>query len=120
VTITAMARVMYPHDSLPDEVYARVAATLTEAAESHPLIELGVAGLAGFTELSVSEQTQALRAIESSEFFELVRSTAVTEIYSDPRTWDAFGYEGPSFDKGGYVNRGFDDLEWLPDLEEPE
>jgi len=24
------------------------------------------------------------------------------------------GYEGPSFDKGGYINRGFDDLDWLP------
>jgi hypothetical protein len=25
------------------------------------------------------------------------------------------GYEGPSFDKGGYLNRGFNDLDWLPD-----
>jgi hypothetical protein len=29
--------------------------------------------------------------------------------------WDAVGYEGPSVHKGGYVNRGFDDLDWLPD-----
>ena len=25
------------------------------------------------------------------------------------------GYEGTSFDKGGYVNRGFNDLDWLPE-----
>jgi hypothetical protein len=25
------------------------------------------------------------------------------------------GYEGPSFDKGGYLERGFNDLDWLPD-----
>jgi hypothetical protein len=117
-TITAMARAMYPHDALPDEVYGRVSATLAEAAESAAVIRFGVAGLAGFSEKSPLEQTQALREIEGSEFFELVRSTAVVEIYSDPRTWAAFGYEGPSFDKGGYIDRGFDDLDWLPDPDE--
>ena len=29
--------------------------------------------------------------------------------------WQLIGYEGPSFDQGGYVTRGFDDLDWLPD-----
>jgi hypothetical protein len=117
-TITAVARAMYPHDAVPDEVYARVSAKLGEAPESAAVINFGVAGLAGFTEKSPLEQTQALREIEGSEFFELVRSTAVVEIYSDPRTWAAFGYEGPSFDKGGYLNRGFNDLDWLPDPDE--
>jgi hypothetical protein len=116
-TIAAMARAMYPHDAVPDEVYARVSAKLGEATESAAVINFGVAGLAGFTEKSPIEQTQALREIEGSEFFELVRSTAVVEIYSDPRTWAAFGYEGLSFDKGGYIDRGFNDLDWLPDPE---
>jgi hypothetical protein len=26
-----------------------------------------------------------------------------------------FGYPGPSWAKGGYINRGFNDLKWLPD-----
>ena len=46
-----------------------------------------------------------------------MRSTAVVEVYSDERTWHLVGYEGPSFDKGGYINRGFNDLDWLPDPE---
>jgi hypothetical protein len=117
-TITAMARAMYPHDALPDAVYERVAAKLAEAADSAAVIKFGVAGLTGFTDKSPLERLQALRAIEGSEFFELVRSTAVVEIYSDARTWAAFGYEGPSFDKGGYLHRGFDDLDWLPDPDE--
>jgi hypothetical protein len=116
-TVTAVARAMYPHDALPDEVYARVAEKLGEAAESTAVVKFGIAGLAGFAEKSAVEQAQALREIEGSEFFELVRSTAVVEIYSDARTWAAFGYEGPSFDKGGYLHRGFDDLDWLPDPE---
>jgi hypothetical protein len=117
-TIIAVARTMYPHDALPDEVYARVSDTLAEASESAHVIEEGVAALPGFAERSDIERVQALREIEGSEFFELVRSTAVVEIYSDPRTWAAFGYEGPSFDKGGYLDRGFDDLDWLPDPDE--
>ena len=47
---------------------------------------------------------------------EVVRSTAVVEVYSDTATWRRLGYEGPSFAQGGYLHRGFDDLDWLPDL----
>jgi hypothetical protein len=123
-TITAAARVMYPHDALPDDVYARVGTKLAEAAREDPgaarTIEEGVSALDGdrpFAGLSAAERLEALRAIEGSEFFELVRSTAVVEVYSDQSTWQLVGYEGPSFEKGGYINRGFNDLDWLPDPE---
>jgi hypothetical protein len=123
-TITAAARTMYPHDALPDEVYARVGEKLAEAAREDPgaarTIEDSVSTLNGgrpFADLSADGQLEALRGIEGSDFFELVRSTAVVEVYSDERTWQLVGYEGPSFDKGGYLNRGFNDLDWLPDPE---
>jgi len=122
--ITAAARTMYPHDALPDDVYARVAEKLAEAAREDSgaarTIEDGVSALNGggpFAELSGDEQLATLKAIEGSDFFELVRSTAVVEVYSDLRTWRLVGYEGPSFDKGGYINRGFNELDWLPDPE---
>jgi hypothetical protein len=123
-TITAAARTMYPHDALPDDVYARVADKLAEAARDDAgtarTIEEGVSALNGgrpFAELPASEKLEAVKGIEGSDFFELVRSTAIVEVYSDQRTWQAFGYEGPSFDQGGYIERGFDDLDWLPDPE---
>jgi hypothetical protein len=123
-TISAAARIMYPHDALPDDVYARVAEKLAEAAREDSgaarAIEGGVSALDGcgpFAELSGDEQLETLKGIEGSDFFELVRSTAVVEVYSDQRTWQLVGYEGPSFDKGGYINRGFNDLDWLPDPE---
>jgi hypothetical protein len=123
-TITAVARTMYPHDALPDAVYARVGDKLAEAAREDSgaaeTIEEGVSALNGgrpFTDLEADEQLEAIKAIEGSDFFELVRSTAIVEVYSDQRTWQAFGYEGPSFDKGGYIDRGFNDLDWLPDPE---
>ena len=106
--IVLAARAMYPHDDLPDDVYRRVADKLGEAAaddgEAAETIEAGVAAFDG-----------ELSSIEGTPFFELVRSTAVVEVYSDQRTWELLGYEGPSFDRGGYVDRGFDDLDWLPD-----
>ena len=123
-TITAAARIIYPHDALPDNVYARVGEKLAEAAREDPgtarTIEDGVSALNGgrpFADLLADEQLEALKGIEDSDFFELVRSTAVTEVYSDQRTWQLVGYEGPSFDQGGYIDRGFNDLDWLPDPE---
>jgi hypothetical protein len=123
--ITAAARTMYPHDALPDDVYGRVADKLVEAAEASEetarVIEEGVAVLDDdrvFAELSADEQLKVLAELEGTEFFELVRSTAVVEVYADTRTWQLVGYEGPSFDKGGYLHRGFDDLDWLPDPED--
>jgi len=58
---------------------------------------------------------KVLRRVEGTEFFGFVRRTAVLNLYDDTEVWDRLGYEGPSFDKGGYINRGFDDLDWLPE-----
>ena len=108
--IVRAARAMYPHDDLPDDVYRRVADKLAESAaedaEAAKTIEDGAAALGDGGDLST---------IEGTPFFELVRSTAVVEVYSDQRTWELLDYEGPSFDKGGYLERGFNDLDWLPD-----
>jgi|SRR5689334_3931631 hypothetical protein len=126
-TVAALARTLYPHDALADAVYARVPAKLDEAAREDAAqaktINDGAAALDGrgdqrFVDRSAEQQLADAKAIAGSDFFELVRSTAVVEIYSDPQTWAAFGYEGPSFAKGGYIDRGFNDLDWLPDPEQ--
>ena len=50
-----------------------------------------------------------------TEFFEHVRGTSTVTLYNDKETWDLLGYEGYSYDKGGYIKRGFNDLDWLPE-----
>jgi hypothetical protein len=115
-TIMAAARTMYPHDALPDDVYAA-----REESGAARTIEGGVSAFNGgrpFAEHSADVQIGALKGIEGSDFFELVRSAAVVEVYFDQRTRDVVGYEGPSFDKGGYINWGFNDLDWLREPEE--
>jgi hypothetical protein len=125
--VAALARTLYPHVALPDSVYARVSGKLDEAAREDAaqaqVINDGVADLDGrgdepFVARSGEQQLADAKAIAGSDFFELVRSTAVVEVYSDPQTWKAMGYEGPSFAQGGYLERGFNDLDWLPDPEQ--
>jgi hypothetical protein len=117
-----VARAMYPHDGLPDEAYHPVVDEIAAQARAddaaRAAIEQGVAELddpTPFEELDPDARLAALRRIEGSEYFDLVRATAVVALYDNPLVWEAFGYEGPSVHLGGYVNRGFNDLDWLPE-----
>jgi len=113
-TVLQVTRTMFPHDTLPDEAYEKVVGAL-EAADAAPTVESGVAELDGFASLGEEERVAALKRVEGSELFALVHATAVVELYDSPLVWKAFGYEGPSAHLGGYLHRGFDDLDWLPE-----
>jgi hypothetical protein len=123
-TITAAARTMYPHDALPDDVYARVGGKLAEAAREDSgaaqTIEEGVSALNGSRPFAEPRGRRAARGASghrglwtSSSSCARPRSSRSTR----PAHVAAVGYEGPSFDKGGYIDRGFNDLDWLPDPE---
>jgi hypothetical protein len=45
--------------------------------------------------------------------FETVRSGLVVSLYNQQEIWPIFGYEGESFSKGGYIERGFNDIDWI-------
>lgn len=123
-TLIRMARDTYPHDRLPDRFYAiAVKGHDTKAAGDEvyrSLIEDGVADLdrragnLGYHGLGWEEERVAiLRDIQDSQFFQTVRSDLVVSLYNQKDVWPYFGYEGESFSKGGYIDRGFDDIEWL-------
>ncbi|NJO38293.1 MAG: hypothetical protein HC871_12680 [Rhizobiales bacterium] len=44
-----------------------------------------------------------------------MRGQVVNVLYNDHEVWKIFGYQGASFEEGGYLYRGFDDLSWLPE-----
>ena len=67
-----------------------------------------------FAKASPDAQTQVLRQIEATPFFKTVRGTSVFVIYNNPDAWAKIGYEGESYSKGGYLTRGFNDIDWLP------
>lgn len=119
-TVLQVTRTIFPHDNLPDEAYMKVVTACALEDGGPDTIAAGAEQLnqsRPFGELGAEERLEALKSIEDSEFFKLVHATAVVELYDNPAVWKAFGYEGPSAHLGGYVNRGFDDLDWLPEPE---
>jgi len=119
--LVRLLRAAFPHPSFPDGPYERTADKILEQLADdlwHRLtVDQGLASLeqAGFDE-SVDEETaeKLLRELADTEFFAFIRGVAVVALYDDHEVWELLAYEGPSFDQGGYLNRGFDDLDWLP------
>lgn len=122
--LLAITRHLFPHDAMEDAVYAFVVRDLDGAAAAddavRDLLRAGIGRLdaaAGGDWLALDGDTRFihLRAMAGSPFFEKVRGTAVVSLYDNELAYAHFGYEGPSFQKDGYLLRGFDDLDWLPD-----
>ncbi|WP_237565823.1 hypothetical protein [Ornithinimicrobium cerasi] len=122
--LVRLLRAAYPHDSFPDGPYERTAdAVIAATADDQRLArtlgpdldQLDV--IAGGDFCSVDEQTVThwLREYSEEPYFRAIRGIAVVALYDDHEVWELLGYEGPSVDQGGYLHRGFDDLDWLPD-----
>lgn len=60
------------------------------------------------------ERLRILESLENSEFFATLRNLSVTRLYRQPAVWALLGYGGSAVEHGGYINRGFDDIAWLP------
>lgn len=123
MTLVRMCRRIYPHDAIGNAYYAPIVEELDKKAETDPafarLLRDGVASLDAvyqvkWLDLSEGYKLQALKSIETTPFFQTVRGSIITGLYSQPLVWRHFGYEGPSWRFGGYLNRGFDDIGWLP------
>lgn len=123
-TLVRVVHVVFPHETVPDGPYERAADAIIAAANASTWSRLSLvqgldslAGLTGdgFLELDEADAAKILRHVEGTEFFGLIRRTAVVSLYDDPEVWTALGYEGSSVDKGGYIDRGFNDLDWLPE-----
>ena len=61
-----------------------------------------------------ADRVALLQAIEPSDFFQKVRGDLIVSLYNQKEIWPKFGYEGSSAEHGGYINRGFADIDWLP------
>ena len=119
--LVRMARATYPHDMLDDAIYGKVVYALDEKAAADPALlrslQEGAATLKSkkFDTLDEAGQEAVLREIETSAPFQAVRGECVTGIYNNPDVWKVLGYEGASAELGGYINRGFSDIDWLQD-----
>ncbi|GAB3764369.1 hypothetical protein [Microlunatus parietis] len=115
-TLVRLIRLAYPHPDFPDGPYQRAAEAVQDAVGplAEGLDQLDAEAGGSFIELGDDEATAVVERIADSDFFGLVHGTVIVALYDDHEMWELLGYEGPSFDKGGYLDRGFDDLDWLP------
>jgi hypothetical protein len=125
-TLLKFTRDLFPHDRLDDSFYARAVASLQqEAAKDASTGRLLSGGLdqldhlavaaAGKAYADVSDETARvaiIKKIETGAFFNKVYNDAIVGLYNQPGVWPKFGYEGPSSAKGGYLHRGFSDIDW--------
>ena len=122
--LVRVLKVAFPHRGFPDGPYERTAEhiVVTAGANAFQTAQLGQGLIAldalrdrPFAELDDTDALAVLEQVQHTPFFQLVRSTTVVFMYSDRDVWQVLGYEGESSDQGGYLDRGFDDLDWLPD-----
>lgn len=121
-TLVQMARDIYPHDRLADEYYV-VAVKGYDTVEAAVEVEAGVAALnaaavgKGYASYLAAgwekDRVEILQGMQDSAFFQTIRSGLVTGLYNQKAVWPLFGYEGESFSQGGYIDRGFNDINWL-------
>ena len=122
--ILKVARGIFPHDTLDDAVYALVVKDLDAAAAGDAgvakllrdgLKELDKLASGNWAGLDYVQRENLVIKMAGSPFFEKIRGTSVVSLYNNDMAWAHFGYEGESFDHGGYFDRGFQDLDWLPE-----
>ena len=127
-TLVKVARDIYPHDFLGDVYYINAIKPWDGKAAKDPavktLLEEGVRrldqdaqGRHNVAYISVpweADRIVLLQGIEQSDFFKKIRSDLVVSLYNQQELWPKFGYEGSSAEHGGYIKRGFSDIDWLP------
>ncbi len=65
-------------------------------------------------EIGADDQIMAMKVVENEPFFAAIQSAVMARFYNHPKVWEHIGYPGSSVEYGGYVDRGFDDIDWLP------
>ncbi len=126
-TLIKFVRDLFPHDRLEDAFYANAIKPLQEdAAKDISTRRLLIDGIAQLNRLAITagaksyadladeeKRVTVIKQIEHGPFFRKVYGTTIVSLYNQPALWPKFGYEGPSSPKGGYLHRGFNDLDWL-------
>ena len=121
-SLLLMARDIFPHDRVADRYYA-IACKAYDDEAMKDMVEGGIAALDALAQAQHGtsytgvgwevDRVALLRQIEGSPLFQKVRGDLVVSLYNQQEVWAILGYEGESASKGGYINRGFDDIDWL-------
>jgi hypothetical protein len=117
----AMTRQLVPHDKLGDEYYWVVVVAIDKDMAGSPelatrirdgLAQLNQAAGGDFTAADADRQIAAMKKLENTPFFSDMLNKTQYNFYNNQAVWSKFGFEGSSWEKGGYIDRGFNDVKW--------
>lgn len=117
----AMTRQLFPHDKLGDEYYWVVVESIDKDMAGSPelatrirdgLAQLNQAAGGDFTAVDADKQVATMKKLEGTPFFSDMLNKTQSYFYNNQAAWPKFGYGGSSWENGGYINRGFDDVNW--------
>ena len=115
---------LFPHPGLNKDVYEQVTEQLNDriiqSADLTDMLNDAMEVLSGNSHenwfaLPERDKSRALEKIQRTPFFQFVLNEALGGVYRHRLTWELLGYEGSSLEFGGYINRGFNDIDWLPE-----
>lgn len=126
-TLTLIARDIFPHDNFGDDLYANAVGVYADQAKADAALKKMLTdGIAqanaeanskfGKSYTGVATEAQRLEVLttmEKTAFFGKIRGDLVVSLYNQPAVWAKLGYQGPSAQLGGYINRGFNDQDWM-------
>ena len=116
--LAAVAFDLFPFAELPAALYAQAGERLAAAgspAVAYGLVQLrAAAGETPWLELEETSRLAALTALQATPFFAAARATALEVLFRAPETFALLGYGGSAIEQGGYIERGFADISWLP------
>lgn len=128
-TLLQMTQDIYPHPDLLDvSHYQAITDTVLTNAEGDAAMAEGLRdglkrmneqaeALFGvpYTQIEDPDAREGLlRKFQNEGFFQGVRWTAYFGIYNNKELWPLFGYQGSSVEHGGYIDRGFSDITFVP------
>jgi len=121
-----LARLLFPHAGLSQAVYSEVADSVftsfaadTKSGKLLDRAETALDEQTGGEWIDADEDSQiaAIRSIEQEAFFAQILAGLRAAFYYHPKVWSHISYPGSSKEYGGYKNRGFNDIDWLPEIE---
>lgn len=114
---------LFPHENIGNTPYILVVNNVQEKMTTQQVVLQLEAGLNSldtareppWLDLPEQEQVTVMKGLEKTPFFALLYNESMGSLYQNEHVWEVLGYQGSSLEHGGYLSRGFDDINWLPE-----
>jgi hypothetical protein len=117
-----VSRLLFPHDRLADTIYLDVVRDIDLDMHTQKNIKALISQITktlndkadgDWLSATMSKKLDLLKTLQGSEEFSYLQNRTIESLYRNPEVWKLLGYQGSSIEYGGYLHRGFDDIDWL-------